>query len=729
MSAFLAGSFRKLHQRYQDAFAREMWNIFLAETLSFIVILFLGTGWSVLYILLGIVNIIKGPFYWNTFRAINGEPPVRGWAWKLSIAFLVFSLGCVWLAPPDSHFLFFATSVWYIAVHVPAVECFRRRRGIHTVSPMFMLGFMLFSKVAFLFTISLITYNGEWGGIFFCLYCMANLSLGAVGFMVALGRAREEYESRLLQAKSESDHLNLRLKSALDKAEIAGRAKDEFLGIMSHELRTPISGIIGMASVLKSSPLNDEQQEFAWAIEDSGKDLLVLVEQILDFSRFESGKIPVDEKSFSVFRFMDQVVELMGGQANRKGLEVLPSVHSNVPTLVTGDEPKLRQVLINLLNNAIKFTDKGHIAVSIKLVSGPKSQDTARLECCVQDTGPGIAPEDMGRLYTPFFQADTSSTSQFGGAGLGLAISKRLMLAMGGDIACQSSPGGGTSFTIHWPLKRPSGDEPATHFSAFTRLKDLNVWVIHQHEAFGKWVEESFEAVQMKPRTFSSPQDAIDEFARLQDQDWPGIILLDEDSLVGVTLEHSLDRLRDRIQASGKNCKLMIRSSSRFQSQVQVDAIIRRPTTPRRMIMKLDRVLLKTASQPTVLSAQSSGVADEEVNQNASDGCSVLVVEDHPINRKLAVILLGKLNCRIVTANHGGEALECMERESFDVVLLDLHMPVMDGFETARRIRQKYDDADQPLLVPLTAAASLQDRELAKSCGMTDFLMKPIQFE
>jgi len=233
----------------------------------------------------------------------------------------------------------------------------------------------------------------------------------------------------------------------------------------------------------------------------------------------------------------------------------------------------------------------------------------------------------------------------------------------------------------------------------------------------------------MKPRTFSSPQDAIDEFARLQDQDWPGIILLDEDSLVGVTLEHSLDRLRDRIQASGKNCKLMIRSSSRFQSQVQVDAIIRRPTTPRRMIMKLDRVLLKPASQPTVLPAQSSGVADEEANQNASDGCSVLVVEDHPINRKLAVILLGKLNCRIVTANHGGEALECMERESFDVVLLDLHMPVMDGFETARRIRQKYDDADQPLLVPLTAAASLQDRELAKSCGMTDFLMKPIQFE
>lgn len=429
-SAFLAGSFRKLHLRYQDAFAREMFNVFLAETLSFLLILFMATEWIFLYIFLAILNIIKGPFYWNAFRAIQGERPIRGWTWILSIVFFTFSVVSYWLAAPDSDFLFYSTSVWFVAAHVPAVECFRRRPNIHTFSPMFMLGFMLFSKVVFLFTITSFNYNAEWAGVFFCLYCMSNLSLGAVGFMVALGRAREEYESRLLQAKSESDHLNRQLKSALDKANIAGRAKDEFLGVMSHELRTPISGIIGMASVLKSSPLNEEQQEFAWSIEDCGKDLLVLVEQILDFSRYESGQIPVEEKPFSVFRFMDQIVELLGGQANRKGIELLPTTHSNVPNMIVGDEAKLRQVLINLLNNAIKFSENGHVLVSLKVVPGLNDPTGARLQCCVQDTGPGIASQDMERLFTPFFQGDTSSTRQFGGAGLGLAISKRSMLLL-----------------------------------------------------------------------------------------------------------------------------------------------------------------------------------------------------------------------------------------------------------------------------------------------------------
>lgn len=728
-SAFLAGSFRKLHQRYQDAFAREMWHVFLAETLSFLGILFLATKWPVLYISLGILNIIKGPFYWNTFRAIHGDPPVRGWALKLAIAYFVFSLGCIWLIPSDNNFLFYSTSAWFLVVHIPAVECFRRRPKIHAVSPMFMFGFMLFSKVAFLFTITFVIYNEEWGGVFFCLYCMANLSLGAVGFMVALGRAREEYESRLLQAKSDSDDLNLQLKSALDRAKIAGRAKDEFLGIMSHELRTPISGIIGMASVLKSSPLNDEQQEFAWAIEDSGKDLLLLVEQILDFSRYESGQIPVEENPFSVIRFMDHVLELLGGQSNRKGIELLVSMHSNVPNMVVGDEGKLRQVIINLLNNAIKFTDKGHVSVFLKVVSGPNVQTGKRLQCQVKDTGPGIAAEDMGRLFTPFFQADTSSTREFGGAGLGLAISKRLMLAMGGDVTCESKQGEGTTFTIHWPLKRPSEGERATHLDAFSRLKGIHIWVIHQHDAFGDWVEKSFKEAQMQSRSFPSAQDAIDAFTHLDDQDWPSMIILDEDSLAGCPMDRPLELLGKCIASAQKNCKLVVRSSHRFQSQARVDGILRRPTTPNRMIIKIDRILQKTASQSNVLSSKTSSDADLISTQVHQGACSVLVVEDHPINRKLAVILLEKLNCRVVTANHGEEALGCMEKQTFDIVLMDLHMPVMDGFETARTIRQRWGDADRPLLVALTAAASQQDRELAKASGLTEFLTKPIQFE
>ena len=728
-SSFLAGSFRNLHQRYQDAFAREMWYVFLAETLSFLVILFLVLDWSILYILLGILNIIKGPFYWNSFRTIHGEPPVRGWAWKLSTAFVVYSLGCVWLAPPESNFLFYSTSVWFLLVHVPAVECFRRRPMMHVVSPMFMFGFMLFSKVAFLFTITMVEYNQEWGGVFFCLYCMANLSLGAVGFMVALGRARETYESRLLDAKSESDHLNQQLKSALETAEIAGRAKDEFLGIMSHELRTPISGIIGMASVLKSSPMNDEQHEFASAIEDSGRDLLMLVEQILDFSRYESGQIPVQEHPFSVSRFMDHILELVGGQANHKGIELLVSVHSNVPNMIVGDEGKIRQVLINLLNNAIKFTEKGHVLVSLKVVPCSKDQPGERLECRVQDTGPGIASEDMDRLFTPFFQADTSSTREFGGAGLGLAISKRLMLAMDGDIACESKPGFGTLFTIQWPFITSSENEPATHLEIPARLKGFTVWVVHQYDAFGSWMEEALKEAQAQTRNFTSITDTLHALSNLQEKEWPSMIILDEDSLHGCLLDESLELLGDRIESAHKNCKLVIRSRQGFQARARLDGMLLRPSTPRRMIMKIERILNTSAEHSSARVSVPSPDAGEDSNPGKADGCSVLVVEDHPINRKSAVILLKKLQCRVVTANHGQEALGCMEQQSFDIALIDLHMPVMDGFETARQIRKRFDEADQPLLVALTAAASWQDRELAKASGLTEFLVKPIQFE
>lgn len=727
-SAFLAGSFRKLHQRYQDSFSHEMRNVFLAETLSFLVIIFLFTDWSILYILLGILNIIKGPFYWNAFRAINGESPVRFWAWKLSIAFTVFAIGCVWLLPSGNDFLFFATSVWYIAVHIPAIECFRRRPKIHTVSPLFMLGFMLFSKVAFLFTITIIGLRLEWSGIFFCLYCMANLSLGAVGFMVALGRAREEYESKIVKAKSVSDQLNQQLKSALDKAKNASRAKDEFLGIMSHELRTPISGIIGMASVLKSSPLNDEQHEFAWAIEDSGKDLLVLVEQILDFSRYESGKILLDTKTFSSYRFMDQVVELLGGQANRKGLEVLPYVNPSVPNLIDGDEAKLRQVLINLLNNAIKFTESGHISVTLSAVSCPDRKQP-HLECRVKDTGPGIAAEDLDQLFTPFFQADTSTTRKFGGAGLGLAISKRLMVAMGGDIVCESTPGYGAEFVVTWPLERPSGDGPATHMPVLTRLRNINVWVIHQHEVFGEWIESSFKEAHLNPQSFSSVDEAIQACDQRTDDNWPHVVVLDEDSLASGHIEQAVELLHDRVHASGNRCKLIVRSAHRFQSHGNIDGILRRPCTPRRLMMKLDQVLQKSQNASASTNTVNQPIEDVDLEPVHHDGCSVLVVEDHPINQKLAVILLKKLNCRVTTANHGVEALECIERQSFDIILMDLHMPMMDGFETARQMLHRFDESKQPLMVALTAAASTQDRQLAKSCGLKDFLLKPIQYE
>jgi len=242
-------------------------------------------------------------------------------------------------------------------------------------------------------------------------------------------------------------------------------------------------------------------------------------------------------------------------------------------------------------------------------------------------------------------------------------------------------------------------------------------------------VEKSFKEAQMQSRSFPSAQDAIDAFTHLDDQDWPSMIILDEDSLAGCPMDRPLELLGKCIASAQKNCKLVVRSSHRFQSQARVDGILRRPTTPNRMIIKIDRILQKTASQSNVLSSKTSSDADLISTQVHQGACSVLVVEDHPINRKLAVILLEKLNCRFVTANHGEEALGCMETQSFDIVLMDLHMPVMDGFETARTIRQRWGDADRPFLVALTAAASQQDRELAKASGLTEFLTKPIQFE